>query len=70
MAHEAILDNLYDHYLPFRLYADFQDGVTVEELAQTYSLPVSWIRERLEAARLCIEKQVQIGVPSPPPDGG
>ena len=53
-------------HLPFRLYADYKNGVTVEQLAEIYSLPFAWVQERLEAARLCIEKQVQIGVPGEP----
>ena len=50
----------YDSYLPFRLYADFRHGLTPEELGHEYCMPVRWIEERVEAARLCLEKQVRI----------
>lgn len=59
MAADAILD-LYDEYLPFRLYADYKQGATIEELSTNFSLPVHWVAERIEAARLCIEKQVRL----------
>lgn len=61
MAADAIL-NLYDEYLPFRLYADYKQGATVEELSTSYSLPAYWIAERIEATRLCIEKQVRLEI--------
>ena len=59
MAADAI-SNLYDEYLPFRLYADYKQGATIEELSASFSLPAHWVAERIEAARLCIEKQVRL----------
>jgi len=56
---------LYDSYFPFRLYADFKRGVTLEALAEEYWMPLPWIEERIEAARLCIEKQIRIDLSAP-----
>jgi hypothetical protein len=57
---EALANLLYDNYLPFRLYAEHKNGVTPAQLAATFALPVQWVEERIEAARLCIEKQVRL----------
>jgi hypothetical protein len=46
----------------FGLYADHLGGVSVAELAALSSRSEQWISERIEAARLCIEKQVRIEV--------
>jgi hypothetical protein len=54
---------LYDEYLPFRLYSDHRQGVSIDQLAGSLGLPVPWIQERIEAARLCIEKQERIKLP-------
>jgi hypothetical protein len=54
---------LYDEYLPFRLYSDHKQGVSVSQLAGSLGLPTPWIEERIEAARLCIEKQERINLP-------
>jgi hypothetical protein len=51
---------LYDEYLPFRLYSDHKQGVSVHQLSSCLGLPAYWIQERIEAARLCIEKQERI----------
>jgi Mor family transcriptional regulator len=51
---------LEDAYFPFRLYSEFSRGESIEALARKYSIAALWIQERIEAARLCIEKQVRI----------
>lgn len=51
---------LFDGYFPFKLYADSLRGLTADQLAATYGMPSHWIAERIEAARLCLEKQVRI----------
>lgn len=38
----------------FALFAAHLNGSTVQELAAALDLPVEWIRERIEAARLCL----------------
>ena len=60
MAQAAQYELLYETYFPFRLYADFKRGATVQLLSSEYLMPIHWIEERVEAARLCIEKQVRI----------
>jgi hypothetical protein len=59
MSAEELLDHLYEHNMPFRLYAEHQYGLTVEELACLSNKPISWIEEQIEAMRLCLEKQVR-----------
>ena len=41
-------------HLGFALLAAHEDGVTLDALAETLDLPADWIRERIEAARLCL----------------
>jgi hypothetical protein len=58
MAALPAYDLLEDWYFPFRLYSDFKQGERIEGLARKYSVGVLWAQERIEAPRLCIEKQV------------
>ena len=60
MPAESLLDLLFDEYLPFRLYADHKNGKSLKDLAAEFLLPAPWIEERIEAARLCIEKQIRL----------
>ncbi|HLJ44564.1 MAG TPA: hypothetical protein VKU01_01065 [Bryobacteraceae bacterium] len=50
------------HILSLLLYRENQHGATVEELAMAFELPLWWIQERIEAVRLCLEKQVRVQV--------
>ena len=50
------------HILSLLLYRENQQGATVEELAMAFGLPLWWIQERIEAVRLCLEKQVRVQV--------
>jgi hypothetical protein len=49
-----------DTFSNFRLYSLHSRGVTVERLATQYKISVPVIAERVEAARLSMEKQVHI----------
>jgi hypothetical protein len=62
MADYSVFDLYYDEYFPFRLYADYKRGATVDQIAREFSLPVYWVEERLEAVRLCVERQVRLDV--------
>lgn len=42
----------------YGLYLDAREGVPLSKLAHDYGLPVEEVQERLAAARLCFEKQV------------
>lgn len=42
------------------LYADYISGMSITELAAESSQSEEWIRERIEAARLCLSRQVRI----------
>ena len=64
MSADAVLNALYEQHLPFRLYADHKHGLTVEELARLSNKPVYWVEERIEAMRLCLEKQVRLDLTS------
>jgi hypothetical protein len=59
---ESLFSVLYDDYLPFRLYAEHKRGATPAQLAAAFALSVPWIEERLEAVRLCLEKQIRVEV--------
>ena len=45
--------------LNYGLYLDAREGASIRELAHDYELPAEEIEERLEAARLCFERQVE-----------
>lgn len=64
MADNTVFDLLYDEYFPFRLYADYMLGRTPTELAAEFGMSETWIAERVEAVRLCIEKQVRLNLVS------
>lgn len=68
MADNTVFDLLYDEYFPFRLYADYMLGRTPSQLAAEFGLSETWIAERVEAVRLCIEKQVRLNLVSPVKD--
>jgi hypothetical protein len=44
----------------FSLYADYLAGMSISELASESSRSEEWVRERIESARLCLERQVRI----------
>jgi hypothetical protein len=46
--------------LPFRLYAEHAQGISTEGLAERYAYSPTWVAERIEAARLCLERQVRV----------
>ena len=50
--------------LPLGLYDFHLSGVSAQELASAYQLPLPWVEERLEAARLCLKFQVRLGFSS------
>jgi hypothetical protein len=64
MSADAVLNALYEQHLPFRLYADHKHGMTVEELAYLSNKSVYWVQERIEAMRLCLEKQIRFDLTS------
>jgi hypothetical protein len=51
LANSSFALSLYDFHL---------EGTSASELAKAYSLPVAWVEERLEAARLCLKYQVEV----------
>jgi len=55
---------LANQSLPFSLYDFHLNGVSAQELAVAYDLPLHWVEERLEAVRLCLKYQVQVSVSS------
>lgn len=59
---KTVFDLLYDQHLPFKLYTDFMLGSSINELADQSALPREWVRERVEAMRLCLEKQVRLNL--------
>jgi hypothetical protein len=58
----TVFDLLYDQHLPFRLYTDFMLGSSIAELAERFALSRERVCERVEAMRLCLEKQVRLNL--------
>lgn len=58
MSAEVQLNSLYERNVPFRLYAEHRNGLSISELASLTARPAYWVAEQIEAARLCIEHQV------------
>ena len=56
----AAYELLFDEYFPIRLYAEHKRGIPLPVLARLYSAPADALAERIEAARLLIEKQIRI----------
>jgi hypothetical protein len=42
------------------MYREYEDGASIEELSAALHAPTEWIEERIEAVRLCLEKQIRI----------
>lgn len=42
----------------FALLAAFERGVAMSELASRLDLPEEWVEERIEAARLCVCRDI------------
>jgi hypothetical protein len=57
---DTALFKLFEESVTFRLYADYTRGMSVPEIAMLCSRSQHWVEERIEAARLCLEKQVRI----------
>jgi hypothetical protein len=53
---------LANRSLAFSLYEFNLEGFSTHELASTYSLPVHWVKERIEAVRLCVKYQVHLSI--------
>jgi hypothetical protein len=51
---------------PVSLYDFHLDGISARELAKAYSLPLTWVEERLEAVRLCVKYQVDVSIATKP----
>jgi hypothetical protein len=52
------LSNMMD-LLYYGMYLDAREGTPVEDIARSYRLPLDVVEERIAAARLCFEQQVQ-----------
>ena len=57
---DAALFRLYEENATFRLFADHSSGMSIAELARLSSRSENWVTERIEATRLCLQKQVRI----------
>jgi len=56
------LNRLFDESPAFQLYAEHANGMTLPELALLYSKTEEWVIERVDAIRLCLERQVHLTV--------
>lgn len=68
MTVEEALRLLSSHCTMLSLYADYMSGMSIAELAGEWSRSEEWICERIEAARLCLSKQVRIDAPQISPE--
>lgn len=57
---DIALSRLCNRSVAFALYADYLGGMTVSDLAQEAGRREEWVLERINSARLCLEKQVRI----------
>ena len=46
--------------LGFLMYREYEAGASIQELSAALHAPAEWIEERIEAVRLCLEKQIRI----------
>jgi hypothetical protein len=46
--------------LPLLLYLEYQNGASVAELATAFKMTEFAVRERLQATRLCLERQIRV----------
>jgi hypothetical protein len=46
--------------LGFLMYREYEDGASIAELSAALHAPAEWIEERIEAVRLCLEKQIRV----------
>ena len=53
---------LANRSLPLWLYDSDLNGASVEELGVACSRPVDWVKERIEAVRLCVKHQVTLSM--------
>ena len=67
MGAEVRLNSLYEKNIPFQLYAEYRNGLSISELACLVSRPTHWVQEQIEAARLCLEHQVHLDLSRPTP---
>jgi len=42
------------------MFHEVELGATNEEVASALGIQIDWVRERVEAARLCFSRQVQV----------
>ena len=54
--YQLVLDNFSN----FRLYGQHRRGATAEQLAIQHKMSAVEVTERIEAGRLCMEKQVRV----------
>lgn len=53
---------LANRSLSFSLYDFYLEGVSLQELAAAYSLPVHCVEERIEAVRFCLQFQAKVAL--------
>ena len=46
--------------LPLLIYREHQNGASVKDLALAFKMPEFAVRERLQATKLCLERQIRI----------
>jgi hypothetical protein len=54
--------------LPFWLCYFNLEGISAKELAASYSLPETWVEERIEAVSIMLKHQVRVAISIPKED--
>ena len=59
---DSALNRLYDQSPAFQLYAEHAHGMSFSDLALLHATTEASVMERVDAIRLCLEKQVHLKV--------
>lgn len=65
---DVALNRLCTQNVGIGLFVDHLAGATIKDLAAQCAKSEIWVRERIEAARLCLERQIRFGFARSAPD--
>lgn len=65
---DAALNRFCTQNVGIGLLVDYLAGATVKDLAAQCGKPETWVRERIEAARLCLQGQIAFEFAGTAPD--
>ena len=62
---DAALNRFCTQNTGVALFVDHLAGMSIEDLAVRCARPESWVCERIEAARLCLDRQIRFEFTAP-----